>query len=389
MWSLFAILSLLMVACEGPDHANSSTPTPSLTPSKFPLNLAPPSTPLICPGQQNNGQSDFVSESSSKLIYHGSSITFYGYTSYPGSIGGAKAWKKSSFTQYIDHIMQMGSHLGQNLIRPTDYWDKNDAHPEQASSTIWKNMDYLVCAARSHGIFVEMDLSGFQKVLRSRHLDDFDPNNWTDFLTVAAKHYSNQSSIAFYSVVGEPAIPTKTDDMNKLVAFYRKTTDTLHAVDPYHLITAGGFNHMDEETPDLPWWQQIYSLPNNNIAAFKTYSHNDLQLMYSITAFTQQIGKPAFDEEFGMPQSLGDAAFAGGGGINGIQTSRAQFYESVYSTGVDLGVQGFVFWDLGCGLRSDSYQVSPDTPATWRVIKQHGPQSGKTDLSNTDKSLCS
>ena len=397
VWSILVILSMLMVACSGENNSSRPTkgstptpgPTPSPTPREFPLNVAPPSTPLVCPEQQKHGQSGFVSANGSTFVYHGSPITFYGYTSYPVAVGGASAWRKPDFTQYIDHTMQMGTHLGQNLFRPTDYWGKNDSHIEQGSDTIWKNMDYLVCAAQSQGIFVEMDLSGFQKVLIARHLDDFDPNNWKAFLTAAASHYSNQSCIAFYSIVGEPVIPHTTDDMDKLVTFYRQTTDTLHAADPHHLITAGGFNHMGDESEALPWWHQIYSLPNNNIAAFKTYSHEDLHLIPTISAFAQQIGKPAFDEEFGMPQSLGDATFTEGAGMYGIQTSRSQFYRDVYSTGESAGVRGFVFWDLGCGLRADSYQVNPDTPATWSVIKQHGTGSGKTAPSDTDQALCS
>jgi hypothetical protein len=352
------------------------------------LDVAPPSTPLVCPGQQDNEPIDFVSKNGSAFVYRGSPLIFYGYTSYPGSVGGPSAWHKSDFMSYLDQIMDMGSRLGQNLFRPTDYWDQNDPHPEQGSNKIWENMDYLVCSAQSRHLFIELDLSGFQKVLISRHLNAFDPHNWTAFLTAAGKHYSKQGSIAFYSVVGEPQIPRTTDAMNKLVDFYRVTTDTLHEADPQHLIAAGGFNHMNEESPTLPWWHQIYSLPNNHIAAFKTYSLTDLHLIPTIAAFAKQLGIPALDEEFGMPQSLGDATFAGGAGFNGIKTSRAQFYQDVYSAGEGAGVQGFVFWDLGCGLRSSSYQVSPATPATWRVIKQHGPNPSKTALSEKDQSLC-
>src|SRR5436305_3903688 len=205
VWSILVILSVLMVACFGennsstPSHCKdeacphpSSTPIPSPTPSAVALDVAPPSTPLVCPGQQNSGSNDFVSENGSTFVYHGSPMRFYGYASYPASIGGASAWHKPDFTQYIDHIMQMGARLGQNLFRPTDYWSKKDPHPEQGSESIWKNLDYLVCAAQNYGTFVLMDLSAFQKVLISRHLDDFDPNNWKSFLTATARHYSHQ-----------------------------------------------------------------------------------------------------------------------------------------------------------------------------------------------------
>jgi hypothetical protein len=376
-----------MVACAQQTTKNNPPgPTPTL--SNVLSHVTPPSTPLVCPGQQNSGSNKFVSEEGSTFLYQGRSIQFYGYTSYPEVNGRASAWHKANFTQYIDHTMEMGSHLGQNLFRPTDYWDQNDSHPEQGSNYVWQNMDYLVCSAQSHGLFIEMDLSAFQKVLISQHLDDFAPNNWIAFLTAVGKHYGNQSSIAFYSIVGEPKAPTTIDAMNKLVAFYRKTTDTLHQADPNHLIMAGGFNHMEEERTDLPWWHRIYALPNNNIAAFKTYSLDDLHLIPTIATFAKEIGKPAFDEEFGMPQSLGDATFAGGNGIFGIRTGRAQFYQDVYYAGQRVGVQGFVFWNLGCNLHSDSYQVNPNTSATWSVVKQYGPASSKTESSSDDQSLC-
>ena len=389
VWPIIVIFSILMVACGSEPQQTHNPPGPTPTLSHVLSDVTPPSTPLVCLSQRNSGSNQLVSEDGSTFLYQGRPIKFYGYTSYPELDGGASAWHKPDFVQYIDHIIQMGSALGQNLIRPTDYWDQNDPHPEQGSNYVWPNLDYLVCSAQSHGLFIEMDLSAFQKVLISQHLDDFDPNNWIAFLTAVGKHYSNQSSIAFYSIVGEPLAPTTIDAMNKLVAFYRKTTDTLHQADPNHLIMAGGFNHMEEESADLPWWHQIYSLPNNNIAAFKTYSLDDLHLISTIATFAKEIDKPAFDEEFGMPQSLGDATFAGGQGFYGIQTSRVQFYRDVYSTGQGAGVQGFVFWNLGCDLRSDSYQVNPNTPATWSVVKQYGPASSKTGSSSSDQSLCS
>ena len=54
-------------------------------------------------------------------------------------------------------------------------------------------------------------------------------------------------------------------------------------------------------------------------------------------------------------------------------TSRAQFYEDVYSIGEQAGVVGFAFWDLGSDIRGNSYQVNPDTPAVWQVILRYAP----------------
>ncbi len=118
-------------------------------------------------------------------------------------------------------------------------------------------------------------------------------------------------------------------------------------------------------------------LPNNNILAFKTYSQNDLNRLPSIAVVAKGINKPLVDEEFGLPQQMGDGETTGAV-YNGLQTSRVQFYENVYNLGEENGVVGFVFWDLGCQLKDSSYQVSPLTPALWRVIQEHAPNKPTT-----------
>ena len=349
VWYILAIISILMSAC-----STNINPLPPVTVTNVPSVLfsevAPPSTPLICPGQSGNGQDTFVEKDGSTFTYHGASIKFYGYTFYPSSIGGASAWHATTFTHYIDHIINMGSTLGQNLIRPTDYWDIHDLHPEQSSANVWKNVDYLVCAAQQRGIFVELDVSAFQKVLLSQHLDAFDPNNWKMLLTAVGKHYKNQNSVAFYSIVGEPQVPNTRNEFNKLVNFYRVTTDTLREADSHHLIAAGGFNHMEQETSNLPWWQDIYSLPNNDIATFKTYSLQTCILCPRLQSLQKKLGSQHSMKNLVHHRASGDAIFVGGDGFNGIQTSRAQFYQDVYTTGEPVNIQGFVFWDLGCDL---------------------------------------
>jgi hypothetical protein len=266
----------------------------------------------------------------------------------------------------------LGQQAGQNLLRPTDFWDKNNTSQREDDPVIWRNLDYAVCAAKQHGMFVIMDVSAYRWLLTSQGRDPLNAANWRAFLTAVGHHYSAEPAVAFYSIMGEPASPQTATDAATLVQFYRDLTDTLYAADPNHLICAGGFNHMEDETPQVQWWRPIYALPHNDIAGFKTYSQHDLDLMPTIANYTQSLHKIAFDEEFGMPQSLGDAQFAGGSGYNQIVTSRAQFFTNVYTTGKSLGVAGFAFWNLGCQLATTSYEVSPLTPAVWQVITQQG-----------------
>ena len=326
--------------------------------------------PLYCPQDQDNKlQKSFVEKQGLQFIYQHMPLRLYGYTFY----SGPDHWHRPSFTQEIDATLTMGTQAGQNLARPTDFWDKRTPNQQTGDSTIWKNMDYLVCTARQHGLFVVMDISAFRWLLMSKGRDPYDANNWKTFIDQVGAHYSDQPSIAFYSISGEPSPPTTVADTHYLVNFYRAVTDELSKADKnYHLITAGGFNHMEDETPQTPWWHKIYALPHNDIIAFKTYSQKDLNLIPTIASYGKLLGKPMVDEEFGLPQGMGDATSTGKI-YNEILTSRAQFFEHVYTLGEENGVSSFVFWDMGCELAQGSYQVSSKTPAVWHVIQAHAP----------------
>ena len=337
-------------------------------------NAFPPSTPLVCPNDNNSDRQDtFVKQDKTQFMYKNNSLKFYGFTFYPTAIGGSSAWRQSNFTHYIGHVLDLGVQAGQNLIRPTDFWDKQYVDNRQDDVTIWKNMDYLVCAAKQQGVFVEMDVSAFSWFLVSQKYDPFTAGYWKAFLEAVGKHYRNQSSIAFYSILGEAEAPKTIDGMNKVVNFYRAVTDDLRAADGNHLIMAGGFNHMEDESPEIPWWHSIYALPNNDIVGFKTYSQDDLNLMPRIADYAKQLKKPMVDEEFGMPQNQGDQV-ATGHIYNGLQISRSAFYSKVYTIGKANDVVGFIFWNLGCEIGGTDYEVSPDTPAVWHVIQQHTPE---------------
>ena len=306
------------------------------------------------------------------MEYNGQALSLYGSTFYPALDGGPSAWRTTAFPQYIDKIIAMGQMAGQNLLRPTDFWDTTNKSQVYNDPTIWANMDYLVQTAERHGMFVILDLSAFKWLLVSQGKNPYDAANWKTYLDFVGARYANAPAIAFYSIVGEPPAPTTTAATASLVSFYQSVTDELYQADGgHHLITAGGFNHMEDD-PSMRWWQQIYALPHNDICAFKTYSQHDLNLMPSVAAYAHQVNKPLVDEEFGMPQYIGDSV-ATGQSYNSISTSRAQFFSNVYSEGEQNGVTGFVFWNLGCQIGSTSYEVSPLTPGVWQVVTAHGP----------------
>ena len=366
------VLVLFITACSSSPNETGAGGTPSVAANITPLALAPIASALHCP---QNGSTQrpgvFIQSDGQHFTYDKKPILFTGFTFYPGSAGGAGAWRGAQFTTYIDHILDMGAQSGQNLIRPTDFWSKEATTQRVDDATIWHNLDYVVCAAQQRGIFVVMDISAFKWLLLSQGRDSADATIWQPFITTVAKHYRDATAIAFYSILGEPNPPKTPAASQTLVAFYRTLTDTLYAVDSHHLISAGGFNHMEDESPQIPWWHEIFALPHNDIVGFKTYSQHDINLMPTIAQYGQSLHKVLVDEEFGMPQHQGDATFVGGSGYNQITTSRAQFFDTVYKSGTSLGVAAFIFWNMGCEIKDTGYEVSPLTPAVWQVIMQH------------------
>jgi hypothetical protein len=325
---------------------------------------------LLAPLSCQSPLGPFVETDGTHLTVNGSALKLRGYTFYPADDGGTAAWRSTKFQSYIDRDIAVGLSAGQNLIRPTDYWDKTNTAQTAFDPTIWANMDHLVCQAEAAHAYIILDLSAYKWLLMSEGQDPNNAANWTNFLKVIGLHYQNAASIAYYSISGEPSFPKTQAQDDTLVSFYQTVTNALAAADPNHLISAGGFNNMNNGVNG--WWEPIYALSHNDVASFKTYSQHDINLMPSVLSYTHSIHKPAVDEEFGMPQGLGDSVYKGKS-YNGIATSRAQFYQQIYSDGESLGVAGFVFWNLANLSGPSHYDVYPGvTPAVWAVVKSDG-----------------
>jgi hypothetical protein len=329
-------------------------------------------TLLGCLASAARSEAQFVGTQGTQFVYQGSGIAFYGSTFYPSEIGGTSAWHSSSFPSYIDQVIALEQQGGQNVMRPTDFFFKNRPGQDPYDPVVWANMDYLVSTCAANGLFVIMDISAYRWLLESDGRDSTDANNWYEFIDFVAARYANEPAVAFYYIMGEPTVPTDEPSAEALTAFFDNVTTRLRGDDPNHLICAGGFNHMLDH-PELNWWQRIFSLPNNDIGGYKTYSQHDLDYMSTVTSYTTSIGKPAFEAEFGMPQYMGDCEWSGQT-YNGIATSRADFFSNVYMEGLNGGTAAFVFWNLGNQSGDTSYNVSPTvSPCTWAVLLRWPP----------------
>ncbi len=388
---VLAILAALLSACTSAVGVSSpaapasaaATASPAATASAGALASAGPPTSAETPASPAAtssaggdclgpaGAGAFIRTDGARFLCGSQPIAFSGFTMYPSAVGGSSAWHRADFPGYIDRMLDLGAQAGLNLVRPTDEWDKHATGQSWTDPVVWRNLDYLVAAARRRGMHVVMDISAFRWLLASQGRDPFDSGAWRAFVAFVTARYAGETGVAFYSIVGEPDPPHTTADMDRLTAFYSSVLDMVHAGDPNHLVTLGALNHMEDESAAVPWWHRLYSLPGNDIVAFKTYSQHDLDLMPVIATYARQIHKPLFEGEFGMPQSAGDAQPAPGPAFNGLSVGRAPFFDLVYTSGAALGVAAFVFWNLGCQLGPTSFEISPRTPGVWRVIQSH------------------
>jgi hypothetical protein len=257
---------------------------------------------------------------------------------------------------YIDDRLIEAKSQGWNLIRPTDQWNSGD---DPYLPAIWLNMDHLVSMAAALGMYVQLDLSGYRRILQGQGKDAWDYANWPDFLDQTVAHYADAPNIAMISVIGEPAYPKVQADADKLLAFYRAAIAEVRRVDGgRHLVIPGGFTNMLNGVPQ--WWKPILDL--GDLATIKLYSVHDNQYLPTVRAYAESRNIPLVNDEFGMPQSQGDAVWSGQT-YNSLTLSRADYFKQVMGYGLEVNI----VWNLGPAA-SNGYDVNPDTPAAWSAL---------------------
>jgi len=351
---LFILLFVLIMGVEA--ACSNSTPPPIVHPAVTP--------PL-------SGNTSFVSLSGQSFMYNNSRIMPYGATMYPywqynGKIYRGRGWANAAFTQYIDQIISLAQQAHLNTLRVTNYFD-GVSYGDWYNTTVWSNMDYLFKQAISHNMFIVLDLSSFRDKTLKQGIYPYDPGLYTAAFSWVATRYAHNPALLNYAIAGEVKCPTSSDllrptSTEALTNYYRVLSDTLYAADPHHLISSGGLSYLNETNCGIDW-QAIFSLPHINITAIHVYSAQDRMVtMPLMMQWADANQKPFTIEEFGFPQSDGDA-------------TRALEFQNVYDLAKQYHAAAIIFWNLGPEVNTTSYEVSPNTPNTWNVIVQHAPSA--------------
>ena len=238
--SALALSAMLIVAACGGSAASPNPAVPAIFAGRSPVaaTATPTATPVPTPSPNltpalaaapclaGSAEGPFLSRSGTQITCAGHAVLLTGYTFYPALLGGSKAWHRPDFKTYIDHVLDMGAAAGQNLIRPTDQWDKHTAGQTADDPVVWANMDYLLQAARNRGMFVVIDLSAYRWLLMSHGSDPTKASAWNTFITGVAARYRDNPAVAFYSIAGEPTPPRTAAEMQTL-AGEKVQTETL------------------------------------------------------------------------------------------------------------------------------------------------------------------
>src|SRR5262245_10144810 len=176
-------------------------------------------------GSDATPSSPFVTSLGTELFYQGRVIRFSGSTFYPSTVGGSSAWHNSTFTSYIDQMLDLQAQGGMNILRPTDYWDKNTPGQSMTEPVLWANMDHLLSASKARGHFVQMDISAYKWLLTADGKDPYDATNWYAFIDWVGARYQDEATIAYWYLSGEPPVPTNATECGAMVSFFGSITD--------------------------------------------------------------------------------------------------------------------------------------------------------------------
>lgn len=351
----------------------------------------------------------FVEADRAQLEVNGDPWYLYGASTYHSSNRGGP--------NDDDQIIAMAQDGGLNTLRLGEMFDQvNGLASAPYEESDWIAVDVYLDKLRQANMRAILDLSAFRNFLVHRDIaaggwtdlckDDgsvtpeerqtvdfasispYRPSaysEWDQFISFVANRvntvngtpYRDDATIAVVSFAGEPNPPDSflcgmPADTAELTAFYEHVFGEWKTHDPRHLLSNGGFLHLDWEElhGDADGsgidWEAIFALTDNDVPTLHTYPariDGGVPVDYQtpkVAAFLAELDKPWFTEEFGWRQEVGD-------------TTRAGYFQWLYDRQADYGSSGAAFWNLGVELADGTFDVNPSTPETWLVVESNAP----------------
>ena len=336
--------------------------------------------PRLAAGAFAAKPSGFVKRKGARLVLDGKPWRLHGASVYGTSNpGGPNA---------IAATIQSARDAGLNTLRVVNFLQENgDPTSTAFDENDWRRVDAILAALRAADMKAILDLSTFRNMWQNWTVTGGGTvtpysRDWSPLIrfvtkrknTVNKQHYASDPTIALVSFAGEPNPPASGEPLKpttpELTAFYARVLKEWRKHDSHHLLSNGGFIHLDwEERYGNPNgsgidWKAIFALPQNDVPAIHTYPDpadraNDYQSP-KVAPYCAGLKKPWLTEEFGLSQSIPDA-------------TRAAWFADVYGIQSDFGSAGASFWNLGPEVGSNTYDVSAATPLTFAAVQAAAP----------------
>lgn len=288
----------------------------------------------------------------------------YPYFTVGGTTYRGSAWQQATFTTYLDQVISWALQGKLTTLRVTDILEGSGVDPY--NPTIKANLDYLLSKAKLRGLWVILDLSWYRNWLKANGHNDatcYDPANYTAYLKWLVPQYAKHTSVAYWSIGGEPAAPTGSDPTRTTTALLNSYYSTMYAqirqLDPNHLIGSGGLSYLNFASGVD--WQSIFT--SVDMGAIHVYSHGDRDTTIPlVTPWCATHNKPFLIEEFGIQQTP-----AGAPNWPVPYVSQAAGYADIMSR-----CDNVLFWNMGPEVKPTTYDCDPTTqPNTWAQVVSH------------------
>jgi hypothetical protein len=318
----------------------------------------------------------FVGSSGTALTLAGHGWRFVGFNDYQltSMPGGAYFCSRRTGAATVNSVLRNAKKSGATAIRTwffQSYYDMN-SHGAWIRPT-WAAFDRVLKAARSYGLkiipvlinewqtcepsSVNKDLGFFQTGYEQPDSYGY-PLSFKTYATRVARHYANNTTIAFWQIGNELQNYTATGcdsfaesaGAQALRAFADDMTAAINTVDPHHLValgTSGGgecglsgtdYQYVAAGAVDLCDYHDYFNVTQ----AMPNDGYNRLAQRISQC---RALHKPIVVSESGIAADVGRSGQDTGTVTAGTLLNRAKFFQAKLTAAFKRGVAGYVLWE--------------------------------------------
>ena len=196
--------------------------------------------------------------------------------------------------------------LGFNGVRPAMNWrlfmDKSGKFKKEGFQLI----DNLLDWCKLHDVYIILDMHGAPGGQTGANIDD-SPNDFPELFSKEenqelfirlwveiAKRYKNEPIIIMYGLINEPLPNQFAQFNNQLEPLYKRTTEAIRQVDPYHIISLEGAHWSTDFS--------VFGAPfdSNTVYQFHKYwSRPDTKSIQAYLDFREKFNVPLYHGESG------------------------------------------------------------------------------------------